>query len=343
VAAIGLALAAALLLPGAAAAQDPDEIFIGDAANGVVVHDLTLTGNVAPLRHLDGGSTGFTASTYSVAVDERRREIYVPVATTDLTTAAIRVFDLDADGGAAPKRSIVGLATGLQGPLGVAYDFEHDELFVSDYLQNKILVFARTATGNVAPLRAITPNVAGPLALRGIALDYEANQVAVANLSGVSILFFPRAGAGVLLPTRVIAGAATQLEQPYGLFVDGVHDELIVTHTPSGGSTSGAVVHARTASDNATPLRVLTVARTNTTGVVVSLRHDELLIGSQSGVLVEAYPRTASGVNPAPTRAIQGAATGFGTPTLFALAERVVFADDYESGDPSAWDVLASP
>ncbi|MBZ0089563.1 MAG: hypothetical protein K8H90_04215, partial [Thermoanaerobaculia bacterium] len=78
---IGLGVAAALLLPRAAIAQDPDEIFIGDGTTGVVVHDFTLTGDVPPLRHLDGGSTGFTASTYAVAVDERRREIYVPVAT----------------------------------------------------------------------------------------------------------------------------------------------------------------------------------------------------------------------------------------------------------------------
>ncbi|MBZ0089729.1 MAG: hypothetical protein K8H90_05045, partial [Thermoanaerobaculia bacterium] len=93
----------------------------------------------------------------------------------------------------------------------------------------------------------------------------------------------------------------------------------------------------------ATPLRVLTVSRTNTTGVAVSQLRDELLLGSQSSGLVEAYPRTTSGVDPAPTRSIQGASTGFGIPTLFALTERVVFADDFESGDPLAWDGLVSP
>jgi len=52
-------------------------------------------------------------------------------------------------------RAIVGAATGMAGPNGLAVDAVNNELLVANSLNNSVTIYARTAVGDIAPLRTI--------------------------------------------------------------------------------------------------------------------------------------------------------------------------------------------
>ena len=70
-----------------------------------------------------------------------------------------------------------------------------------------------------------------------------------------SITVYSRSASGDVAPVRTISGGATGLNDPIGLAVDPVHDEVLVANF-SGHSIT---VYSRTASGNVAPLRTLVV------------------------------------------------------------------------------------
>ena len=75
----------------------------------------------------------------------------------------------------------------------------------------------------------------------------------VANSRGDSITVYDRTAGDNTAPIRTLSGAATGLNDPSGLVVDTVNDELVVANGDS------ITVYNRTASGNATPIRTLSV------------------------------------------------------------------------------------
>lgn len=98
---------------------------------------------------------------------------------------------------------------------------------------------------------------------------------------------------------------------PLDVFVDTVHDELVVS-SAFAAFPNKINVYARSVNGAAAPLRTIEVPITgldNPVGVVVDLASDEIIVAIDANASVIVYSRTASG-NVAPLRTIQGGATG---------------------------------
>ena len=200
-----------------------------------------------------------------LAVDPVDQELYV---SNDLDGSSfIAVYSLGASGNVAPLRVLQGPLTGINGPIGMAVDVVHDELFVVNYRVadgGSVTVFSRTASGDVAPIRILQ----GPGTLlkdpQGIALDLGRDEIIVANskfttgLAG-DLLVFSRTDPGNASPVRQITGPSTGLCNPIGLFLDLAHDEIVVanSHFGSNACSPSVTTYSGNASGDAAPIRQL--------------------------------------------------------------------------------------
>ncbi len=144
-----------------------DELFVVNykTANGgsITVFPRAASGNVAPSRTLQGGST-LLQDPQGMVLDLAHDEFYV--ANSRFSTALagdVLVFARTASGNTAPTRQIIGPSTGLCTPIGAFLDATHDELVVanshfgSNACAQSVTTYPRTATGDAAPSRLIGP------------------------------------------------------------------------------------------------------------------------------------------------------------------------------------------
>lgn len=270
---------------------------------------LTVNGNVAPGATISGAATLLSTPEY-VFLDTGNNRLFV----ANQGGSNILVFDnANAQtGNIAPARTISGPATQLFTPIDVALDRTRNLLYVADSTSG-IVVFANgsNASGNATPLHTLTLSFV-PAA---IFVDEANNRLFVADNTNNSVQVFDGAAAlsGAVTANRIIAGAATQLNQPAGLQVD-VAGRLIVSNFNGGAVTiySGAA----TANGNAAP--VATIGGGNT-GIVAPTQlvlnnattTGDLYLsdGAAGAVLIFANLGSANG-NINATRAISGANTG---------------------------------
>lgn len=240
-------------------------------------------------------------------------------------THSVTVHNRMANGDIAPLRTLIGGATGLNGPRQVAVDTTHGEIFVGNFFSNSVTVYSRTASGNTAPLRTIT----GPATLLdfpvGVALDLVNDELLVVNRSNLdtstsaSVTVFSRTATGNATPLRVIAGPATGLNLSHGLAVDPVADEILVDNAADQASPPGIPsirVFSRTADGDVAPIRFLSGGSTGLAGSIgLSLDrvHDEIMVANLATPSVTTYSRTASG-DTLPLRTITGGSTGLNFP-----------------------------
>jgi DNA-binding beta-propeller fold protein YncE len=236
---------------------------------------------------------------------------------------SITVYRRTATGNTAPKRNLVGAATGLNGPSGVVVDELNNELIVVNAsMPYSITVYPRLATGNTAPLRTITGASTLLNVPRGVAVDAVNNEIIVVNRSGFAVNVYSRTASGDAAPLRRIVGGLTQLSNPTGVALDLVNNEILVAN--NGNSMT---VYARLADEDAAPVRKLFGAATTFNngpiGISVDPTNNELAVTNpssnmsfQPGMLV--FARTADG-NTGPTRLIIGAATGLVVPNAVVL------------------------
>lgn len=139
------------------------------------------------------------------------------------TTGVLLYFARTATGNTAPLRALEGPATQLGDYVaGVIYRAQSNELIVSAVQggQAKILTFPAGASGNTAPTRVLqgSGGIESPTAM-----TYEPDgdliyiNAGAYSSSNPRVLAFPRTASGPVAPVRVLAGAATQVQQPYGL------------------------------------------------------------------------------------------------------------------------------
>jgi len=134
-----------------------------DDGGSITTFQRTAQGNVAPIRTIQGPSTGFNRP-QAVVADVLHNELIVANSYFDNTASlgALLVFSRTATGDVAPIRVVTGANTGLCNPIGMTFDRMHDELFVTNAAANSacspsVVVFARSAAGNAVPLRKIGP------------------------------------------------------------------------------------------------------------------------------------------------------------------------------------------
>lgn len=263
-----------------------------DTVDRLVIFSRRARGNVAPDRIIHTPHT-----TYGIAVDEPRQELFLTVQEA----AAVTVFRKLAKENDPPIRLLQGEKTLLADPHGIAVDSTRDLLFVSNFgsatekdlsiidprgqgyfgppekpnwplarnaaipgsgkfLPPSITVYPLDARGDVAPLRVIRgprTQLNWPTAL---SIDPRRGEIFVANDTGDSILVFSLTASGDVPPVRVIQGPRSMIKSPTGVHYDSEHDELWVSNF--GNHT--ATVYRATASGDVAPLRVIRSAPTRT-------------------------------------------------------------------------------
>ncbi len=126
-----------------------------------------------------------------------------------------------------PDAEIIGGATGINAPVGVAYDPERDLLYVLNQgtpgvLVPEVLVFERAVTlnGNVTPTRVITGEGFMKMA-SALFLDVQNDLLYVADRGENAVYIFPDASqAQGDAAHRTLQGNNTALDQPAALVVD---------------------------------------------------------------------------------------------------------------------------
>jgi DNA-binding beta-propeller fold protein YncE len=185
-------------------------LYVADGSQILVFQSAsTLNGNVPPVHNI---SMGFAVG--AIVLDVTNNRLYVA------NTAGNAIDRLEGaslqDGAAVVAATIIGAATGLSRPQGLALD-NTGRLIVSNGSGPSVTIYANAsvANGNVVPSAAITgaaTQLAGP---DQIVLNQGQNngELNVAdNLAGAILIFTTVASAnGNIAPARVVSGAATGL------------------------------------------------------------------------------------------------------------------------------------
>ncbi|HLH76047.1 MAG TPA: hypothetical protein VKV28_04485 [Candidatus Binataceae bacterium] len=188
----------------------------------------------------------------------------------------IMIFRLDATGGEPPLREIRGPHTGIADPRGLYWDDVNHEIVIAN-------------DGNWNP---------------GY---WNADYTGGGHFFPPSIAVFDDGVKGDARPKRVIQGPQTQLNWPFQVAVDPVHNEIAVANL----GADSVLIFKRTATGDMAPIRVLRGPHTGIetpTGVAFDLMHDELWVANY-GHQAMAFARTANG-DASPTRIIRSAPAG---------------------------------
>jgi DNA-binding beta-propeller fold protein YncE len=144
----------------------------------------------------------------------------------------VAVFARMANGNVAPERVITGAATKLSRTVhGIAYDPDHDLIYVPNPLADAVLVFRGGASGDEAPIRVIQGPCTRLVVPHAISVDLAHHEILVASLSNRAIAVFPWDANGNVAPTRYISGPKTRLGHIVGLGIDSATDLLAVANS----------------------------------------------------------------------------------------------------------------
>lgn len=239
---------------------------------------------------------------------------------TNAGANSVTVYSRTAGGNTAPVRTLVGAATGLSAPVGVAVDTVNDELIVVNSGNSSVTVFARGASGNTAPLRKLVGAATGLHNPGALAVDTAHDEMIVSNDSfPLSVTVYARTATGNTAPLRTLTGTSTALDGQAGMALDTVNDEIVLSN--ANAFPAQILVFARTANGDVAPLRTIVGAATGLSrpiGCVVDAVNGEIAVVNFNSNSITVFSRTANG-DVAPLRTIVGAATGLNTPNGLAL------------------------
>lgn len=210
-----------------------------------------------------------------LAIEAARADIYACAGDS------IRVFAQSAAAGDLPVRVIAGPATGITECYGIALDTLHGELWVA---HGALSVFRSSATGDVAPLRRIEGPSAGVGAggsgfAGSVAVDIAGDEV-VAAVTGGLILAFPRTGNGNIAPVRAMQ-IGTFVNTPAGVFVDRIHDEILVVPFTGTGVYAFSRLHTGPA-----PLVRPPISVSDPRALFLDRDTDHLYVTAPAGVMI---------------------------------------------------------
>jgi DNA-binding beta-propeller fold protein YncE len=243
---------------GLALSDSADQIAVTvEVQNTIAFYRRQVKGVEAPVRIVRGQATGL-ADPHGIYWDDSHNEIGVAnhgnfrgvVKNTgggcspsfvvedeaeagESQPPSIRIFAANAKDDAKPLRVIQGSKTGLDWPMGVAYDPQHDTIAVANNGDSSVLIFGRNSNGDVAPLRVIRgarTSISHPM---GVAVDPQRGEIWVSDWGDHSALAFDGAARGNVAPKRIIrsapAGTPTPgFGNPMALAYDSKRDELLV-------------------------------------------------------------------------------------------------------------------
>jgi DNA-binding beta-propeller fold protein YncE len=150
-------------------------------APSITVYPKDASGDVAPIRVIQGPKTGLDWPT-SIVVHPDRGEIFVANDTADTVT----VYRTTDNGDVAPIRVLKGPKSMIKNPTGVALDLVNNELWVANFGSHAATVFPVDAAGDPTPKRVIrsgrstepAPMLGNPHTL---AYDSKRDEILVSN------------------------------------------------------------------------------------------------------------------------------------------------------------------
>ena len=150
-------------------------------APSITVYSMEASGNVKPLRIIEGAKTQLNWPAHMVFSQERG-ELFVANDADN----SILVFRGTDQGDVAPTRMIKGPKTGIKSPPGIALDSKLGELYVANMGTPSITVFPVTASGDVPPTRTIRGGPADAVGLMignpgAVGYDSKREQILVPN------------------------------------------------------------------------------------------------------------------------------------------------------------------
>jgi DNA-binding beta-propeller fold protein YncE len=221
----------------------------------VAIYRREAKGLEAPLHIIQGPHTGL-ADPHGIHWDVAHHEIVVANHGNSSIIASYSAYDAGVSsnalslGGhflppsltvfqdavqkdAKPVRTIQGVHTQLNWPMGIDIDNTHDEVAVANNGDNSVLVFRRSASGDVQPVRTIRGPRTGIVSPMGVAIDAKNDEIWVANYGDHTAAVFSRTATGNALPKRIIrnapAGTPTGgFGNPYAVAYDSKRDQLLV-------------------------------------------------------------------------------------------------------------------
>jgi DNA-binding beta-propeller fold protein YncE len=206
------------------AMADPHGIYFDEMHNEIVVANH---GNFRPGDLI----TSYTAYDARESKQERTGNAFNEDARGRFMPSSLTIFDGDANGDVAPRRTIQGPASQLDWPMGVAVDEVNDEIIVANNGDNSVLIFPRPANGDIPPRRAIRGALTGIKGPMGVAIAN--GEIWVANFGDHTALVFPRLAAGNVAPRRIVRNAPAGREtsgfgNPYAVAYDTRRREILV-------------------------------------------------------------------------------------------------------------------
>jgi DNA-binding beta-propeller fold protein YncE len=206
------------------AMADPHGIYVDETHNEVFVANH---GNFRPVELI----TSYTAYDPRESRQERTGNQFSETARGRYLPSSVTVYDGDAKGDVAPIRTISGVQSQIDWPMGVAVDEVNNELIVANNGDNSVLIFPRTASGDVPPRRVIRGPLTGIKGPMGVAVAKD--EIWVANFGDHTALVFSRLATGNVAPRRIVrnapAGRATSgFGNPYAVTYDTKRQEVLV-------------------------------------------------------------------------------------------------------------------
>lgn len=184
-------------------------LYVVNNENAVYVYAPGASGAQAPLRTITGAATGLNAPS-SVALDSSGNLFVSNCPNCGGAPGAVGtvlVFAPGANGNQAPARTISGLLTQLNWPLGITIDASNN-LWVANEQGGSITVYPSGASGNLAPSNFISGSNTQLALPHGVAVDSAGNAYVV-NFYGVATVF--TAGhLGNVIPTQTIAAGINE-------------------------------------------------------------------------------------------------------------------------------------
>lgn len=271
---------------------------------------VTFTCNGGPIVH-----NAFATPTPTATPTPALTGIYI----TNNGGNRISVFELtDNSTTVAPKRSINGAATLLNGPRD--FGFANGEIFVgANGGTARISVFRAWDDGNVAPIRTIEGTATTLTNVRGVTVAGGEIFAGVQN----AILVFNTTDSGDVAPKRTITGGNTNLgSTPYYLHVSG--GELFV-----GQDGTNVSVFNATDNGNVAPIRTISGANTGFSNVDgLATLGNELFVADRTATNIKVFTKTDNG-NVAPLRTISGAATGNASPVDVSILNNELYVVNF--------------
>lgn len=208
----------------------------------VLVFRKGASGNEKPLRVIEGQRTGL-ADVHGVAVDPQRKLLFVGnwgnssnykvAGSGKHLPPSITIYALDANGDAAPLRTIQGPKTQLNWMGAFSLEPETGNLWVANDVGNSILVFRATDNGDVAPMKVIKGETTGLDHPAGISIDTKNKEVWVSNMGNSSVTAYALTATGNVAPVRTIRSApvgwkSLKFGKPQVVAYDSKREEYLV-------------------------------------------------------------------------------------------------------------------